>query len=132
MTLIGLGCLLLMTVSACSPGAFTQTPFVRQAQDAASSLSAAAATIEYVHTGKVDDRYARSSLSIYRQSLQGMESELPGLRGAPDETVLQPVISQLERARQVLDDPCLDDDCDWRAQLSTLDDASRALLKVSE
>lgn len=123
---------LLISLTACSPDAFTQPPFAREVEDAASLLSAASTTIEYVHSGKLDDRFARSSLLIYRESLEGMAASLPGQRGAPDEATLAPVIEQLRDAEGALADPCLDDTCDWRRQLVTLDGASRALLELSQ
>lgn len=127
-----LGVSLLIVFSACSPAAFTQTPFVRGAGDAASLLSAASTTIEYAHSGKLDDRYARSSLRIHRESLAGMATTLSGQRGAPDDATLAPVIDRLRAAEGALADPCLDDTCDWRSQLDALDDASRALLALSQ
>ncbi len=123
--LIALVSSLLISLTACSPDAFTQTPFVREAEDAASLLSAASTTIEYAHSGKLDDRFARSSLLIYRESLEGMAASLPGQRGAP-------AIERLRDAEGVLVDPCLDDTCEWQTQVATLDDASRALLELGQ
>lgn len=130
--LIALVSSLLLSLTACSPDAFTQTPFVREAEDAASLLSAASTTIEYAHSGKLNDRFARSSLLIYRESLEGMAASLPGQRGAPDEVTLAPAIERLRDAEGVLVDPCLDDTCEWQTQVATLDDASRALLELGQ
>lgn len=129
---VALAASLLISLTACSPDAFTQTPFVREAQDAASLLSAASMTIEYAHSGKMDDRFARSSLDIYREPLAGMALSLPRQRGAPDRSTLAPVVELLRDAQAVLADPCLDDSCDWRGQVAILDDASRALLELGQ
>lgn len=118
-------------LTGCVPSTFAVPPFVRQAEDAASSLSAAATTLEFLHDGKLDSRYASSSLVVYQQALTGVASILPGEDGAPDEATLQPVLEQFERAQAVLDDPCLSDECDWQSQIETLNAAKDALLEVS-
>jgi hypothetical protein len=126
--------MILITVTAlagCGPSSFSQTPFQRQAGDAASSYSAAATTLQYLHDGKLDSRFATSSLIVYRQATQGIQKTLPDLGGAPDDASLQPVLVQIEAAEEVMDQPCLSDDCDWQTQIKTLNAAKDSLLEVS-
>jgi hypothetical protein len=129
---LGLLAALILVLAACSPTSYAETPFVRQASDAASLLSAAATTIEYLHDDKLDTRYASPSLQIYRDMLKKIAPTLAGQRGAPDDATLQPVLDKLDAAQQALDEPCLADDCDWQAQLDTLRQAQDALTGVSE
>jgi hypothetical protein len=131
-TMMGLAAALLVLLAACSPSSVSETPFARQASDAASSISAAATTLEYLHAGKLDTRYATSSLDIYREMLQKIAPELPGQGGAPDESTLRPVLDTVRQAQDVLDDPCLTETCDWQGQIDTLHRAQQALLEVSE
>jgi hypothetical protein len=130
--MMGFAAALLILLAACSPSTYSETPFVRQASDAASAIAAAATTLEYVHTGKLDTRYATSSLDIYREMLRKIIPKLPDQGGAPDDATLQPVLDTVRQAQDVLDDPCLNDSCDWQGQVNTLRQAQQALLEVSE
>lgn len=122
--------LALLLLSGCDAPAFTNTPFQREAGDAASSYSAAATTLEFLHDGKLDRRYARASLLVYHEAMQGKTAAVARADGAPAR--LGPVINRMQRADAVLADPCLDDDCDWQAQVDTLRDAQHALTEVSQ
>jgi hypothetical protein len=124
--------LALIALSGCSPAGFSQTPFQCQAGDAASIFSAAATTLEQLHTGKLDERYAKSSMVVYRQLVTGAEASLPKAGGAPDAATFQPVLDQVQDAEDVMRSPCLADDCDWQRQVDTLNAARDALLEVSQ
>jgi hypothetical protein len=123
---------LAILLAACSPADYAETPFARQASDAASALSAAATTIDDLHHGKLDERYAKPSVGVYRNLVRKIAPTLPDQRGAPDEAKLRPVLDALDAAEQVLDDPCLGDDCDWQAQVDALRAAEDALLEAAE
>jgi hypothetical protein len=125
--------LLSLVLTACVPESFAATPFDREAGDTASTLSAAATTIQFLHDGKLDRRYAVSSMSIYQETLRDVTKKLPGLRGAPDGETLQPAIDALTRSQAIIEEPCLDNDatCDWAAQVSQLEQASAQMLELA-
>jgi hypothetical protein len=122
----------LLALSGCSPYTYTQTAFQREAGDVASAFSAAATTLEQLHTDKLDTRYAAGSLVVYRQLASGADASLPAAAGAPDETRLGPVLAAVRKADDVLRSPCMDDDCDWQRQVDILTTARDALLEVSQ
>ena len=122
---------LVLLLAACSPGDYAQTPFARAASDAASALSAAALTLEDLHTGKLDRRYAGPSLGIYRALVSETAATLARQRGAPEAPTLRPALDALARAGHVLDAPCLEDGCDWQRQVGILRSARDALLEAS-
>jgi hypothetical protein len=121
-----------VALSGCSPSGFTQTPFQRQAGDAASAFSATATTLEQLHTGKLDSRYAKGSLVVYRQLASGVDAALPAAGGAPDPTTLEPVLASVRQAQDVMSSPCLGDDCDWQRQVDILYAARDVLLEISQ
>jgi hypothetical protein len=125
--------LLSLLLTACIPESFAATPFDREVTNTASTLSAAATTIQFLHDGKLDRRYATSSMSIYQETLRGVAKQLPGLRGAPDDETLKPAIDSLARSQAIIEDPCLDTDntCDWSAQVSQLEQASAQMLELA-
>jgi hypothetical protein len=122
----------IIAITGCSPSGFAQTPFQRQAGDAASSFSAAATTLEQLHNEELDVRYAKASLMVYQQSTTGMDNTLPDASGAPDLETLEPVIAAVRQAEAVMNTPCLGRDCDWQGQVQTLNAAKDALLGVSQ
>ena len=121
----------LLTLSGCVPSGFAQTPFQREAGDAASSFSAAAMTLEQLHTGQLDHGYARGSIVVYQQAVRDVETTLASADGAPDSSTLDPVLTKVTEAHQVLDHPCLEGQCDWQAQVRALEAARDALVEVS-
>lgn len=123
--------LMTLVLTSCVPESFAQTPFARESSDAASTLSAAAITIEYLHTGKIDRRYATSSMFIYRESLIGIPQKLPGLPGSPGDETLGPVLEGLVAAQDILDRPCFEETCDWSGQVAELRAVSEDLLELS-
>jgi len=128
---LGLLAALAIFLAACSPTSYAETPFVRQASDAASALSAAAMTIDSLHNGTLDTRYAEPSIGIYRDRVRTIAPTLADQRGAPDDATLRPILDALDEAEQALDEPCLDDGCDWQAQVDALRAARDALLGVA-
>ena len=116
---------LVLALSGCVPESFSKTQFQREAGDATSLLSAAAMTIEFAHTGKLDDRYAQSSIAQYRDLLVKIPDPAT-LDGSPDTDIVGTLQEQLDASRELLADPCLDDDCDWQAQVDALRQASQA------
>jgi hypothetical protein len=122
----------LIALSGCSPSGFAQTPFQREAGDVASAFSAAATTLEQLHTGKLDERYAKASMVVYRQVATGADKALPAAGGAPDEATFQPVLDLVKEAEDVMQSPCLADECDWQRQVDTLNSARDALLEASQ
>lgn len=124
--------IVVIALSGCVPGNFAQSPFDTTAQDAASSMFAAATTLEFLQEGKLNRRYASSSLVVYQQAVDGVASTLPNETGAPDDATLQPVIEHFQRAEAILNDPCLGDECDIQGQIETLRNAGDLLLEVSQ
>ena len=114
-------CLIAVTCGA------TQEPFAREADDAASALSAAAATLDFTHAGKLTATYARASFVIYRDQLVGREERLLRREGAPDRAALERLLVLYREALFAVQEPCLDESCDWRSQLSVMTSASEAL-----
>jgi hypothetical protein len=122
----------LIALTGCSPSGFAQTPFQREASDVASAFSAAATTLEQLHTGKLDERYAKASMVVYRQLATGADTSLPAAGGAPDMATFQPVLGLVNEAEDVMQSPCLADACDWQRQVDTLNAARDALLEASQ
>lgn len=125
--------LLPLLLTSCIPESFAAPAFDRQASDAASTLAAAGTTIEFLHEGKLDERYTKASMVIYREMLRGVTGTLPELTGAPDDAALQPVLADLRQAQDVMDHPCLDDEegCDWAGQVDLLAQVSGELLELT-
>src|SRR2546429_4576488 len=73
--------LVLVGTSACGVG---KSDFERQAGDTGAELAAAARTLEAVHNGRLDVRYARASFANYREQVSGVESSLASAQPASD------------------------------------------------
>lgn len=127
----GLALLALLALILAATGCtMTQTPFERAAGDAGSAFAASATTLAYAHDGKLTKAYARASFVIYRAQLKGLDRSLPALDGAPDPSTVRHLIELAQAAHPAVDDPCLDDGCDWRAQVEALQRASDAFLQA--
>ena len=123
---------LLLVLSIMTVGCqLTQSAFVKTAGDAGSAFAAASTTLTYFHEGKISKAYAASSFVNYASELGGLDQTLPSLAGAPDSRTIQHLLNLYKPAMQVIDAPCLDASCDWRAQVAALDSASKAFLEVS-
>lgn len=118
--------LVVALVAACSQGSFD-----RAASDTASTLLGAAATLEFVHVGKVTVPYGRAAFVEYGARLEGVADELATLPGAPPPVEAQDLAARVRAATAVVDDPCLDGACDWQRQQRILESAGRALLAAS-
>lgn len=108
----------------------TQSAFTRTAGNAGSAFAAASTTLSYLHEGKISRAYAESSFVNYASELDGLDQTLPSLSGAPDARTLRHLLNLYKPAMQVVNSPCLNESCDWRAQVATLDSASKAFLEV--
>ena len=116
--------LVLVGTAACGVGT---SDFERQAGDTGAELAAAARTLEAVHDGRLDARYARASFANYREQLSGVESDLSAAQ-AVDTATRDRLLQLYRRAQPALDAPCLEGACDWRAQIRALDSAANAFI----
>ncbi len=126
--LAGAYLLLSLTISGCS---LTQSPFVRMVDSAGGTFSAAATTLAYFHQGKLSHAYTVSSFAGYESQLDGLDQQLPGQQGASAQATIRRLLALYKPAMQVVQQPCLDNSCDWRGQVATLERASRAFVEVS-
>lgn len=110
---------------------FTKSAFANEADKAGSQFAAAAATLDYLHDGKLTRAYAKASFVSYEQNLQGLAERLSAASGAPEEAELQSLLQAVRPAEAAVSDPCLDPTCDWASQLAALGQASDALLKAA-
>jgi len=108
----------------------TQSAFTRTAGNAGSAFAAASTTLTYLHEGKISKTYAASSFVNYASELDGLDQTLPSQSGTPDAGTLQRLLNLYKPAIKVVDSPCLDASCDWRAQVAALDRASKAFLEA--
>jgi hypothetical protein len=120
--------LVLLVTTGCQ---ITQTPFTRTAGQAGAAFAAAATTLRYAHTGKIWVTYARSSFANYQSELRGLDQQLPSQQGAPGKQAIQQLLDVYKPAMQVVNRPCLDASCNWRAQVEILDRASKAFLEAA-
>jgi hypothetical protein len=114
---------LLVLLAACQ---VTQSAFTRTASNAGSAFAAASATLTYAHEGKITATYAWSSFMNYQSELSGLDQQLSSQQGVPDAHTLQHLLALYKSAMQAVDAPCLDQSCNWRAQVAILDRASKA------
>jgi hypothetical protein len=127
--LAGVCLLLTLTISACS---LTQPPFVRMVDGAGGTFSAAATTLSYFHQGKLSRAYTISSFASYESQLDGLDRQLPAQQGADNQATVKRLLALYKPAMQVVQRPCLESSCDWRGQVTTLEQASRAFVEVGE
>ena len=128
---LGVLALLAVLMSGMAGCQWTQSSFARMASNAGSAFAAAAATLAYAHEGKITYAYAASSFVNYRSQLHGLDQQIASASGAPDAHTVHSLLALYTPTMQALDHPCLSSSCDWRAQVATLDRASRAFLKAS-
>ena len=118
---------LLMMASGCQ---LTQPAFTRAAGNAGSAFAAAETTLSYAHEGKITYAYASSSFANYQSELDGLDQSLPSLQGAPGKQVVRHLLDLYKPAIQAVDAPCLNESCNWRAQVASLNRASKAFLEA--
>lgn len=109
----------------------TQSAFTRTAGKAGSAFAAASTTLTYAHEGKISQAYAASSFVNYASELDGLDQTLPLQAGTPDAGTLQRLLRLYRPAMEAIHSPCLDESCNWRAQVASLDRASKAFLEVA-
>jgi hypothetical protein len=126
----GLMALLIFLLCLLSGCQFYQSAFANTAGNTGSAFAAAKITIIYVHEGKITPAYARSVFVTYQSELSGLDQSLPTLNGAPDQHQMQQLLALYKQAMQVVQQPCLDNGCDWRHQVVTLHKASQAFLQA--
>ena len=76
------------------------------------------------------DAYASSSFVNYQSELSGLDQTLPAQQGAPDRRTVEHLLNLYKSAMQAVNVPCLDESCDWHAQVAALERASEAFLKA--
>jgi hypothetical protein len=112
--------------------AATQSAFARQASSAAGGFGAAALTLADAHQGRLTFAYARASFVNHQSQLSGLDAQVPDLQAAPDQATISHVLALYAPAMRVIEQPCLDTRCDWRAQVGAIERASAAFLQASE
>jgi hypothetical protein len=120
---------LALLVAACS---WAPSDFAKKASDAASTLAAAETTIRLRHEGRLTLAYARGSFVNYRDALEGLDEELPTLPGALGDDQVAQLTALFRAAQPALEEPCLDNSCDWQPQEQALKRAADAFEKVAE
>jgi hypothetical protein len=120
--------------AGCSTESITETPFVRTATEAASLLSAASYTLQYLHEepARLTVEYSSASLFNYAELVDPIPDELPTLEGAPDATSVQALVDLVSAALADLHAPCLVGECGWQAQVNRIEAAKSALLEAAE
>lgn len=111
---------------------FRKSAFANAADNAGSEYAAAAATLQYLHDGKLPRAYAEAAFVSYRQALRGVDARLRTAGGAPAEPELAPLLHAVQNADEAIAHPCLSDDCDWQGQIAALRTASDALLAAAD
>jgi hypothetical protein len=126
--------LCLAMVSGCSGQPITETPFVRTATEAASLLSAASYTLQYLHQepARLTVEYSAGSLFNYAELVDPIPDELPTLEGAPDTASVQTLVGLVSAALADMHEPCLVGECGWQGQVDRLEAAKSALLEAAE
>lgn len=127
---------LLLIASALGAGCtsatpITQTPFAREATDAASVFSAAAETISFVHADRLTVEYGKAAMVNFDEQVRGVASELPALQGAPGPASMSQLAQLVAAAAADLQAACLAEDCDWETQVQRLNGARAALLEAA-
>jgi hypothetical protein len=125
---LGAGAIAILLTAACS---WAPSDFAKQASDAASTLSAAQSTIRLRHDGRLTQAYAQGAFANYREVLQGVDQELTHSSGAPDAQEVARLVALFHEAEGALENPCLDNRCDWASQEAALKRAADAFTKAA-
>lgn len=125
-------CIPLVFCLVCAGCSATQSDFTRQTASAGAEFGAAALTLADAHRGRLTFAYARASFVNYQSQLDGVDAQLPGLQGAPDQATVHHLLDLYTPAMRAVAQPCLEGRCDWRAQVGALDRASAAFLQAAE
>jgi hypothetical protein len=118
----------------CASGPITQTPFQRAASDAASIMSAAAYTVQFVHDdpARLTVAYAQGAVVNYLDQVATTPEELPTLEGAPEQATVEALVDHLTQAIDDLENVCLVPECDWQGQVERMTAASEALAEAAQ
>jgi hypothetical protein len=109
----------------------TKSSFARAAEDAGGGFAAAAVTLADLHAGRLTREYAAATLGVLEAQLASAPEELRSAEGSPGADVSARVADLAAGAAAALERPCLDEGCDWRAQVDALEAAGRALADAS-
>lgn len=122
--------LCLLTGGCASSQGITQTGFERQAGDGASIFAAAAETLRFVHSepASFTVEYGAGSMINYEDQVATLPDDLTSVDGTPDSATLDELVAAVEPAILAIQDPCLQPNCDYQAQIAALDAARDALL----
>ena len=120
---------LLLTATGCQ---LTRSAFANQADEVGSEFAAAAATLRYLHEGKVTRAFTEATFVNYASAVQGAGQKMVSAGGAPDDQTLQQLLQLYDRANEIIQRPCLAASCDWEQQVDTLRQASDALLASAD
>jgi hypothetical protein len=123
--------LLLVLLIAASGCSLTQTEFAQRTDEAAAVMAGAATVLAFAHEQRITGAYARATLASYAPQLEGLDRELAGLKGAPDPAAVRQLVELSRPAREAVDQPCLDEACDWRGQVEALRRAVEAFKQAS-
>ncbi len=127
---VSIGFILVILLAFATGCQLTQSAFSRIAGDTGAAFAAAATTLQYVHDGKISTNYASASFMSFQSELSGLNSLLPSQQGVPDTQTLHRLLDLYSSAMVAVNHPCLDESCDWQAQLTILKRASEAFLKA--
>jgi hypothetical protein len=119
--------LLLLLLNSCQ---IAQSTFAKTAANAGANFAAASTTLAYVHKGKITAAYARSSFINFQSELNGLDQSLSAQGGIPDRHTQQYLLTLYHKATPIINNPCLQTNCDWRGQVATLEQTSKAFLKA--
>ncbi len=120
----------LLAVSALAGCQMTQSPFARMATNAGTALAAASTTMTFYHEGKLLNAYAVSSFAGYQSELDGLDQQITASGSGISAEEAQHLLTIYRQALAIVNDPCLQSSCDWRAQRTVLDQASHAFLRA--
>jgi hypothetical protein len=109
----------------------TQSPFARMATNAGTALAAASTTMTFYHEGKLLNAYAVSSFAGYQSELDSLDQQITAAGSGLSAEEAHHLLAIYRQALAIVNDPCLQSSCDWRAQRTVLDQASRAFLRAA-
>lgn len=109
-----------------------KSAFADVADNVGANFAAAATTLQYLHEGKLTRQYARATFFNYASLTSGADATMEHAAGAPDLATLDRLLRLYQPAAQALTNPCLDNSCNWRGQISALEKASGAFRQAAK
>ncbi|MBO0782738.1 MAG: hypothetical protein J2P37_28320 [Ktedonobacteraceae bacterium] len=122
--------LVIMAVALLTGCQLAQNSFSRTVKSAGAAFSAATLTLDYAHSGKITEAYARSTFMGYQSELQDLDQQLTSQDDVPNPRAVQELVMQYKAAMAAINQPCLAASCDWHSQRNTLLQASRTFLQA--